>query len=124
VLEQNKDIVRRLVTGVFNAGDLDLIDELYAPGLAPAARRWIAPFLASFNEVEMEIKELIAEDDRVVGRFICSGTHVGDWRGHPATGRRFRRIDEVYIFRIEDGRIVQAWGIEDTLRRLEQLGLR
>ncbi len=124
MLEQNKDIVRRLVTEVFNAGNLDLIDELYAPSLAPAARRWIAPFLASFNEVEMEIKELIAEGDRVVGRFICSGTHVGDWRGHPATGRRFRRIDEVYIFRIEDGRIVQAWGIEDTLRRLEQLGLR
>ena len=72
----------------------------------------------------MEVKDLIAEDDRVVGRFICSGTHVGEWRGHPATGRRFRRIDEVYIFRLENCRIVQAWGIEDTLRRLEQLGLR
>ena len=124
MLERNKDIVRRLVTDVFNAGNLDLIDELYAPGLAPAAKRWIAPFLASFSEVEMEIKDLIAEGDQVVGRFVCSGTHVGEWRGHPATGRRFRRIDEVYIFRIENGRIVQAWGIEDTLRRLEQLGLR
>lgn len=123
MLERNKDVVRRLVTDVFNAGNLDLIDELYAPGLAPAAKRWIAPFLASFSEVEMEIKDLIAEGDQVVGRFVCSGTHVGEWRGHPATGRRFRRIDEVYIFRIEDGRIVQAWGIEDTLRRLEQLGL-
>lgn len=124
MLERNKDIVRRLVTDVFNAGNLDLIDELYAPGLAPAAKRWIAPFLASFTDVEMEIKDLIAEGDQVVGRFVCSGTHVGEWRGHPATGRRFRRIDEVYIFRIEEGRIVQAWGIEDTLRRLEQLGLR
>lgn len=123
MLERNKDVVRRLVTDVFNAGNLDLIDELYAPGLAPAAKRWIAPFLASFTDVEMEIKDLIAEGDQVVGRFVCSGTHVGEWRGHPATGRRFRRIDEVYIFRIEDGRIVQAWGIEDTLRRLEQLGL-
>lgn len=124
MLERNKDIVRRLVTDVFNAGNLDLIDELYAPGLAPAAKRWIAPFLASFTDVEMEVKDLIAEGDQVVGRFVCSGTHVGEWRGHPATGRRFRRIDEVYIFRIEEGRIVQAWGIEDTLRRLEQLGLR
>lgn len=124
MLERNKDIVRRLVTDVFNAGNLDLIDELYAPGLAPAAKRWIAPFLASFTDVEMEVKDLIAEGDQVVGRFVCSGTHVGEWRGHPATGRRFRRIDEVYIFRIENGRIVRAWGIEDTLRRLEQLGLR
>lgn len=124
MLERNKDVIRRLMRDVFNAGNLDLIDDLYDPKLAPAARRWIEPFLASFAEVEMEVKDLIAEDDRVVGRFVCSGTHAGEWRGHPATGRRFRRIDEVYIFRLKDGRIVQAWGIEDTLRRLEQLGLR
>ena len=31
---------------------------------------------------------------------------------------------EVYIFRLREGRIVHAWGIEDTLGRLEQLGLR
>ncbi len=71
----------------------------------------------------MDVVELIAEDDKVVGRFKCSGTHSGDWLGHP-TGRRFEAIDEVYIYRFSEGRIVHAWGIEDTLGRLEQLGLR
>jgi hypothetical protein len=71
----------------------------------------------------MRIDNLIAEDDTVVGRFSCSGTHSGDWLGHPPTGRRFADIAEVYIFRIADGRIVRAWGLEDTLSRLRQLGL-
>jgi bisphosphoglycerate-independent phosphoglycerate mutase (AlkP superfamily) len=34
-----------------------------------------------------------------------------------------RTIDEVYIFTFADGRITAAWGLEDTLSRLEQLGL-
>ena len=68
--------------------------------------------------------DLIAEDDKVVGRFTCSATHLGDWLGHAPTGRRFESIDEVSIFRFERGKIVDAWGLEDDLGRLEQLGLR
>jgi predicted ester cyclase len=122
--ERNKAIVRRLVGEVLNGGRLDVIDELYATELAVEAREWIAPFLASFPDTHMEIVDLIAEGDRVAARFTCSGTHTGEWIGHAPTGRRFERIDEVSIYRLRDGRIVESWGIEDTLRRLEQLGLR
>ncbi len=122
--ERSKDVVRRLVDEVLNAGRLDVVEELYAPSLAAAAKRWISPFRSSFPDVHMEVVELIAEGDKVVGRFKCSGTHLGEWRGHAPTGRRFRAIDEVYIFRFSEGKIVHAWGLEDTLRRLEQLGLR
>jgi predicted ester cyclase len=123
VSEHNKATVRRLVTEVLNGGRLEAIDELYAPELAPAARRWIAPFRASFPDVHMEVVELIAEGDQVVGRFTCSATHLGEWLGHPPTGRRFERVDEVSIFRMRDGRITQVWSLEDTLGRLRQLGL-
>jgi predicted ester cyclase len=121
--EANKEVVRRLVTEVLNGGRLEVIDELYGPGLAPAARRWIAPFRTSFPDVRMEIAELIAEDDNVVGRFSCSATHLGEWLGHPPTGRRFERVDEVSIFRFRDGRIVHVWSLEDNLGRLRQLGI-
>jgi len=123
VTEANKAVVRRLVNEILNGGHLEVIDELYAPELAPAARRWIAPFRASFPDVHMEIVELIAEGDTVVGRFTCSATHLGDWLGHAPTGRRFERVDEVSIFRFRDGRIMQVWSLEDTLGRLRQLGL-
>jgi predicted ester cyclase len=118
-----KRVVRRLIDEVLNGGSLDTIDELYAPELARGARRWIAPFRESFPDVQMDIVELIAEGEKVVGRFRCSGTHLGPWRGHAPTGRRFERVDEVYIFRVRDGRITEAWGIEDTHKRERQLGL-
>ncbi len=122
--EHNKHLVRRLIDEVMNTGDLDRLDEFYEPRLAEAARRWIAPFQASFPDMHMDIVDLIAEGDSVVGRFTCSGTHLGDWLGHAPTGRRFTRIDEVYIFTFNDnGKIVKAWGLEDTHKRLRQLGL-
>lgn len=118
-----KQVVRRLIDEVMNRGDLKVLDDLYAPGLAAAARRWIEPFLASFSDVHMRIVELIAEGETVVGRFACSGTHTGTWLGHPATERRFENVAEVYFFRVVDGRIVRAWGLEDTHERLRQLRL-
>ncbi len=123
-LERNKAVVRRMVDEVLNEGRLDAIDELYAPALAAGARRWIAPFRASFPDMHMDVVDLIAEGDKVVGRFTCSGTHLGEWLRDAPTGRRFEKVDEVYIFRLRAGRIIHAWGIEDTLGRLEQLGLR
>ena len=118
-----KAVVRRLIEDVINAGRLDLIDELYAPEMAAAARRWIAPFRESFPDVRMEIVELIAEGERVVGRFRCSATHLGPWRGTPPTGRRFERVDEVSIYRVRDGLITEAWSLEDNRSRERQLGL-
>jgi hypothetical protein len=41
VTEANKTVARRLVAEVLNGGHLEVIDELYAPELAPAARCWI-----------------------------------------------------------------------------------
>ena len=119
-----KQVVLRLIDEVMNRRDLDALGDLYSPRLAPSARRWIEPFLASFADVRMDVVELVAEGDTVVGRFSCSGTHVGEWLGHPATGRRFEKVAEVYVFRVVDGRIVRAWGLEDVHERLRQLGLR
>ena len=121
--QANKAVVRRLVAEVLNGGRLEAIDELFAPELAAEARGWITPFRASFPDVHMEVVDLIAEGDRVVGRFTCSATHLGEWLGQAPTGRRFERVDEVWILRFRDGRIVQVWSLEDTLDRLRQLGL-
>lgn len=123
--ERNTAVVRLLIDEVMNAGDLSVIDRLYAHRLAAATRAWIGPFQASFPDMRMETVALVAEGDTVAGRFRCSGTHLGEWLGHPPTGRRFERIDEVWFFTFDaEGRIARAWGLEDTLTRLEQLGLR
>ena len=61
--------------------------------------------------------------DQVVAWFKCSGTHLGEWLGVPATGRRFENVDEIYIFGVRDGKLVSALGVEDNLSRLRQLGI-
>jgi predicted ester cyclase len=72
----------------------------------------------------MQVVDVIAEDDKVVGYFKCSGTHQGEWRGRAPTGRRFESIDEICVFRVEDGKLASALAIvEDNLTRLRQLGL-
>jgi predicted ester cyclase len=121
--EDRKAVVQRLVREVFNDGRLEVLDQLYAPGLAGRARAWIAPFRVAFSELEMEIVELVAEGDTVVARFVCSGTHTGVWLRHLPTHRRFHRVPEVYFFGFTGEQISKAWGLEDTHRRLHQLGL-
>jgi ketosteroid isomerase-like protein len=121
--EHNKAVIRRLVDEVLNGGRLDLIDDLFAPAIAADAKAWIAPFQASFPDMHMEIVDLIAEGERVVGRFTCSATHLAAWLGYPPTGRRFENVDEIGIYHLRDGRIVESWGLEDNLSRLQQLGL-
>jgi predicted ester cyclase len=118
---ENKELVRRLVE-IVNAGALDAIDQVSSGAIAEEARRWIGPFRESFPDFRMEVVDVIAEDDKVVGYFKCSGTHLGEWRGHPPTGRRFEAVDEIYIFRVEGGRLTQAVVVvEDNLTRMRQL---
>ena len=118
-----KAVVRRFVEEAVNGGRDELVDELFAPEMAASAREWFGAFRGSFPDVHMELVELVAEDDTVVGRFRCSATHLGEWRGNEPTGRRFEDVDEVYFFSFDGDRIASAWGLEDTLDRLRQLGL-
>jgi predicted ester cyclase len=115
--------VRRFIDEAVNGGQDELIDELIADELRSGVRDWFGAFRRSFPDVHMETVELVADGDTVVGRFKCSATHLGEWRGNPPTGRRFEDVDEVYFFTFKGDRIAGVWGIEDTLDRFRQLGL-
>ncbi len=119
--EENKRLVARVIATVVNGGDLEAVGELFAPDTARAARDWVAPFRVAFPDVRMETVALVAEGDTVVGHFRCSGTHTGEWRGRPPTGRAFRDVREVYWFTVRGGRIVDWWGLEDDDDRRRQL---
>ena len=67
----------------------DVVDELFTPALTAWVRDWFGSFRRPFPDMRMELVELVADGDTVVARFACSATHLGDWRGHAPTGRRF-----------------------------------
>ena len=119
-----KELVRRLVEEGVNRRDPAVLDEIAEGAFAEAARRWVSPFRGAFPDFTMEIVDLVEEGDTVVAHFHCSGTHTGEWLGVPATNRRFENVDEIYVFRVENEKLVAAHGVEDNLSRLRQLGIR
>ena len=120
--EHNKDLVRRLVDEVINKRRDAVIDELFAPPLAGGVRHDFRQFRSAFPDWREEIVEVVAEGDRVAAHFRCLGTHKGEFMGAAPTGKPMD-VDEVFFLRVADGKIVEAWGFEDTWGRLQQLGL-
>jgi hypothetical protein len=121
--EQNKLLIQRLVEEAVNQGSLEVLAEVADGEFAQAARQWVGPFRAAFPDFSMEIVDLVAEEEKVAAHFRCSGTHLGKWMGHPPSGRRFQDVDEIYIFRVRNGKLTDATGVEDNLSRMRQLGL-
>jgi predicted ester cyclase len=115
-------MVRRLVEAI-NAGEEEAaVDELFVPRTARRVKRLFAEFRSAFPDWREEMVELVAEGNSVVGRFRCSGTHLGEFLGEAPTGKRME-VEEVFFLRAEGGRFVGFWALEDSLGRMRQLGL-
>lgn len=71
---------------------------------------------------KVAVEDSVAVDDKVWMRVICRGTHLGQFKGLPPTGKRFE-ITEVHIARIENGKAVEHWGVADTVGLMQQLGV-
>ena len=122
-VEQNKLLIQRLVQEAVNQGHLDVLAEVADGEFAQAARQWVGPFREAFPDFSMEIVDLVAEEEKVAAHFRCSGTHLGEWMGRPPSGRRFQDVDEIYIFRVRNGKLTGATRVEDNLSRMRQLDL-
>ena len=120
--EESKAMVRRMVEGI-NSGEIEpTVEELFAPRAARRVKRLFTEFYTAFPDWREEIVELVAEGNIVAGRFRCSGTHLGEFLGEAPTGKRMD-VEEVFFLRVEEGKFVDFWGLEDSLNRMRQLGL-
>jgi predicted ester cyclase len=129
----NKAIVRRFVEEGINQSnesvflDLlspDVVDHYARPALPPGRAGWNLYrklFHAAFPDGRWEIADIIAQDNLVVARALFSGTHLGEFFGIPATGRRVE-VGSMYICRVENGKIMERWANSDELGMLRQLG--
>jgi predicted ester cyclase len=69
-----------------------------------------------------EIHDEIAEGDKVVLRIRSHGRHVGEFLGRAPTGKEFA-TEQIHVYRIEDGRVIEHWSVRDDLGQALQLGL-
>ena len=114
-----RHVVERFVTEVLagNAPGPGAVDAL----VANAELRQRADRLRrAFPDLDVQTVVLLAEGDLVAGHFVGRGTHLGLYQGVPPTGRRWETCWTA-VYRIETGRIADAWVTWDHLSLLEQL---
>lgn len=134
-LDDNKKLVQTYFDEVWNQGRADAIDAMCAPngivhdlngaatsGLA-ALKAFHAKFHSAFSNPHVAIDDLVAEGDRVVVRWTRTATHSGEAYGLPGSGRGVT-FSGASIFRIENGKLVEAWNYYDRLGMIEQIGRR
>jgi len=91
------------------------------PGPSGPAWYW-EQFGQSFADIDREVIETIATPTRLITVMNLSGTHTGEFLGHPPTGKRFT-VRNVQILAFRDGKASDRWGSTDELGILQQLGL-
>jgi steroid delta-isomerase-like uncharacterized protein len=65
---------------------------------------------------------MVAEGEKVVTRFVWTGTHRGIFLGIPATGRSVE-VKGVVIDRLKDGKMADSRILMDTMSLMQQLGV-
>jgi steroid delta-isomerase-like uncharacterized protein len=75
----------------------------------------------AFPDMHWVIEEQIQEGEKVVSRFVWSGTHRAEFFGVPATGRRVS-VWGMVTDRFVDGKIKDTRLIMDGLGLMAQLG--
>ena len=125
-IEENKKVVRRYCEEVFDQGNVDLIDELFAPDPSYGPeylenlKRKVAESRAALSDVSFDIEDMIAEDDKVVVRGTYSAIHDrGEWLGMAPTGNRVTET-VIDIFRLKEGKIVEVWSEDSGPKQAEE----
>jgi steroid delta-isomerase-like uncharacterized protein len=120
-----------------SAGDIDAFSELFAdtyvnhqksaaappPANVSPKQATVAFFkarLTAMPDLKVATEAVVADQDHVAASFVYSGPHKGTYFGVAPTGRtlRFASCD---IFRLQDGLIVEHWGMGDIAGVLAQL---
>ena len=133
--EEKKALVSRIAADIWNRGDLEVVDEVMAAdapyhgphmpnglGDRESWRQAIAGYRGAFPDSHVTFDELIVSGDTVVGRWKATGTHTGPLPGLPPTGKPIA-LGGITIYRIADGKIIEAWEQLDMLGMWQQLGV-
>jgi len=133
-MKNKSAVVRQFIERVLNGGDIDatgeyfwedMVEEVPLPGQGPGLnglKDVLRGMHAAFPDMKWVVEEQVESADKVVSRFVWSGTHRAPFLGVPATGRRVTVwgmvIDQFNGEKIKSTRIIM-----DALGLMAQLGV-
>jgi len=118
--EELKARFRRDMDRVWNHGDQDTIDGLYAadvvihtaapgtPAGIEGVKFTVNGLRAAVPDLQFTIEELMIDGDLVAQRWSMTGTQQGDLPGIPATGAKMT-MSGLALVQLADGKITDIW---------------
>ncbi len=130
--EANAALVRESVEA-FNAGDTNKLLTIVAPDIVihyaempePLHGRdtWQHGFemvKRAFPDLEVQVDDLVAANDKVAVRLTLRGTHQGEFQGIPPTGRTISYVSHEF-YRVANVLFAEEWICSDMASLFSQL---
>lgn len=131
--EENKQVIRQFFE-LLDRHDTERMGQLlisnsnysFHPSGRPAMdwnthKQLLGIVTRAFPDICHNIKDMVAEGDKVAVRMNVIGTHKGEFQGIPPSGRSVS-LDEMAFITITDGKIKEGWIISDTMSFMQQIG--
>ncbi|MGC2571752.1 MAG: ester cyclase [Candidatus Nitrosopolaris sp.] len=129
---ENKRIVQEFIDETYNKGNLENTSRFVTSDFIYHARgediegveaynEWVSLDRSIFPDITFTILETIAEFDKAATAFIVKGTHEKEFRGIPATHKKFETVG-VIIFHFRNNKIKEGWVVVDGLTAALQIG--
>jgi predicted SnoaL-like aldol condensation-catalyzing enzyme len=132
-IEENKELIRRYTSEVFDKGNVAAVDKYLAPDFYNHVTgktgtddfKQLATDVGQATGTGNVIDFMIAEGDLVVAFMTITRTLHQELRMFgftlPGNGQSYI-VKHVHIYRVADGRIHEHWAVRDDLSMLRQLG--
>ncbi len=130
--ETNKDLTRAFFEQIWNVKRESAIAEFipenaqgndpdFGAGREGFRAQW-KQWIEAFPDLHFEIVDLISEGDKVLTRWVLTGTHTGEFMGAAGTGNAIK-VEGMSLDRIEGGMVVEGFDGWDNYGFRKQLGL-
>ena len=131
---QPEVLIRTFINEAFNKGNLSILEAVIHTEyqyLSPDNRQlqgigqlteFIQAFRKAFPDLNLQIDDLFASNDRSCTAFTLRGTHEDDFMGIPAT-KKSVEVRGMVMSQFKDNKIIEDWEILDNLIFFQQLGV-
>jgi predicted ester cyclase len=120
---KNKYVAKRYFEEVVNRQNLSLLPEVFADPFRTnnlldntstskklaEHTQFLQYLFRAFPDIHYTIGDIICESDKVFIRVGLSATHKNEFLGYEASGNRINHLSEIFVFRFEEGKIVESW---------------
>jgi predicted ester cyclase len=125
-IDQHKAVIAQFA-GPVRKHDVARIRDLFTPDFRlhvpnypdwprghEGAIRMFAQMSALFPDMELIMEDIFGEADRVCVRWRYKGTQSGTFEGRVGDGSRVESVG-ISVYRFENGRIAEDWGVDVPL---------